>query len=100
MSAHHDRVKWASVSKNHRARIRAGGQVQACIQPVHVRGCPRMLDLDLDLWDVGHVHDLALGGDAGLVGPAFRACNRAAGGARGAALVHAARRNTQRMRAW
>ena len=30
-------------------------------------------------WDVGHLEDLALGGDPDLVAPEHRYCNRAAG---------------------
>lgn len=100
MSRHHDAAKWASHTKGHRARIRAMGRTQLCIQPAHATGCPRMLDLDLDQWDVAHLVDLALGGPATQVGPAWRKCNRSAGGQVGAHVRTAQRRDAGRMRAW
>ena len=100
MSQHHQQARWASVSKGHRASIRAMGRAQLCIQPHHVADCPRMLDLDVDLWDVAHQVDLALGGNRGAVGPAFRRCNRSAGGAMGAAVTQHQRHARVRVRAW
>jgi hypothetical protein len=100
MSQHHQQARWANVTKGHRARIRGQGRVQFCTQPVHAQGCPGLLDLDVDAWDVAHLVDLAHGGGAGQVGPAWRKCNRAAGGANGARVRHASHRDGQRMRAW
>lgn len=100
MSRHHDAARWASETKGHRARIRAMGRVQFCTQTTHVADCPGMLDLDLVPWDVAHLTDLADGQTGGPVGPAYRRCNRSAGGRRGGDTVAAARRDRARMRAW
>lgn len=93
MSQHHKAAGWASVSKSHRARL-ARSAVLPCLH------CGGPIDTKLDKWDVAHRVDLAEGGDARDVGAAHAYCNRAAGGARGAAAVHAARRAASRVRAW
>jgi hypothetical protein len=97
MSQHHQASGWANVSKSHRARIRAAGRVQPCSELHHARGCPGMLDLDLDLWDVGHLDSVARGGP---VAPSWRRCNRANGGRQGAGIRHASQRDEARVRAW
>lgn len=101
MSQHHQAAGWyGSRVRSTRARIRAAGQVQYCAQSTHVPDCPRLLDLDAVPWDAAHTRDLADGGPADMVGPAYRRCNRSAGGTRGARTTHAQHRDAQRMRAW
>jgi hypothetical protein len=97
MSQHHTAAKWASETKGHRARIRAAGRVQPCSELRHAAGCPGLLDLDIDSWDVGHLDGVARGGP---VAPSWRTCNRANGGRQGAGIRHAVHREATRMRAW
>lgn len=79
MSRHHQAAKWANHAKA--ARQRVGATLPApCVH------CGRIVTADMP-WDVGHVVDLALGGDARTYGPAHRGpCNRRAGGKLGAAM--------------
>lgn len=89
MSQHHRKVKWSTLSRKYRAAI-APTLPQPCIQPRCLLGG---IVRPEDEWDVGHVHDLGMGGETGRndVGPAHVKCNRSDGGRRGAAITNAGR---------
>lgn len=94
MSRHHIAAGWGGKSATARARIRAAGQVQACIR------CGRMIDLDAEPWDAGHRVPLAQGGNVRDYGPEHRGENRRAGGRAGRAVQMRATRSERRMLPW
>jgi len=76
MSRHHDAVSWSAKNRKARDRIKS-------LLPLPCVECRRPV-FPTDVWDVGHVVALSLGGDINNYGPAHRRCNRRAGGKLGA----------------
>jgi len=89
MSQHHRQKRWA----NHAAKARKEIAVQL---PLPCHHCGRPVHADTP-WDVGHIVDLAHGGDAKAYTAAHRSCNRSAGGKAGAAKTNAMRKQ---FRSW
>jgi 5-methylcytosine-specific restriction endonuclease McrA len=89
VSQHHRQSKWANYAKKARAQIKA----QLPLACVHC-GSPVFDDAP---WDVGHLFDLAKGGDAKTFGASHRKCNRSAGGREGAKIVNQKKKN---LRTW
>jgi hypothetical protein len=87
MSGHHKNAKWANHAKKARAIIKA----QLPLPCVHC-GSPVFDD---QLWDVGHIVDLAQGGNTKDYGASHRRCNRSAGGTAGANIVNRRKKNTR-----
>lgn len=96
MSRHHDSTGWAAISRNIRPIIAAQLPLP-CVNPK--LGCPGLVQQG-QLWDVGHLRDLALGGNINEYGPAHRHCNRSAGGRLGSAIATANRSTIRRMPRW
>ena len=77
------------MSRNHKEQGWTGRRVTnarkqiAATLPAPCVECGKPVTPD-DLWDVGHITALALGGQASIYGAAHRTCNRKAGGKLGA----------------
>lgn len=84
MSQHHRTKRWANVAA--KARKEIGVQL-----PLPCHHCGRPVHADTP-WDVGHIVDLAHGGDAKQYTATHRSCNRSAGGKEGAAKTNARRK--------
>lgn len=89
MSQHHRQKRWANVAAKARREIAVQLPLPChhCRQPVHAD----------QAWDVGHIVDLADGGDAKAYTATHRSCNRSAGGKAGAAKTNAIRKQ---FRSW
>ncbi len=95
MSQNHRANGWTVAKANaHRARI------EPTLPALCVNGCGHLVYPE-QLWEPGHLVDLALGGSVdGETGPAHRHCNRKAGGKLGARMTNDRKRAAARMRRW
>jgi 5-methylcytosine-specific restriction endonuclease McrA len=94
MSRHHEAVGWSG----HTVR-KARANIKAQL-PLPCTECGSAV-YDTDLWDVGHVIPLSLGGNPAHVGAAHRSCNRSNGGKMGNKIAGKGRpKEEKRTREW